>query len=134
MARQKSPSRPQSPQPDQTGSVVKVGQFELEVSRRVLCGPFDRVKLTPKQVGLLTLLMRHSGRPVSRKQIMWEVWNTTYLGDTRTLEVHVCLLRKAIEPRPQFPRYLNTVSIGILFQSLGQSAPDPATARRERAA
>ena len=96
--------------------MIKAGEFELDTRHRILCGPFGDTQLSPKQAALVELFMRYSGRPVSRRTIMSEVWETSYLGDTRTLEVHVCRLRKTIEPDPNSPRYLCTMrGVGYVF-------------------
>ncbi|RME49079.1 MAG: winged helix family transcriptional regulator [Chloroflexi bacterium] len=58
---------------------------------------------------LLAVLMRNAGEVLSRKYLMQEVWRTNFIDDTRTLEVHVCWLRKKIEEDPRRPRYLRTV-------------------------
>lgn len=65
--------------------------------------------LTPKELRLLHLLMERDGRILSRKEIMEQVWNTDYLGDTRTLDVHIRWLRQKIEAKPSKPLYLKTV-------------------------
>lgn len=86
--------------------------------RRILTGPLGQVRLSPKQAALIKLFMRHVGRPVPRSTIMAEVWETTYLGDMRTLEVTICRLRKTIEPDPDSPRYLCTLrGVGYVFYS-----------------
>ena len=58
---------------------------------------------------LLEVFMRNPGRVLDRRFLMREVWETDYTGDTRTLEVHICWLRKKIEKDPRHPRYLKTV-------------------------
>lgn len=71
--------------------------------------------LTPLSARLLGLLMRNAGSAVSREQIMREIWNTSYFGDTRTIDVHVSWLRKAIEKDPRNPQMLVTVR-GVGFR------------------
>ena len=53
-------------------------------------------RLTPKECRLLATFMRHPGRILSRRFLMKDVWETDYVGDCRTLEVHVCTLRRKI--------------------------------------
>ena len=65
-------------------------------------------KLTPKEAHLLALLMQSPGQAVSRAKIMSEVWQTGYLGDTRTLDVHICWLRQKLEDDPSNPQLLLT--------------------------
>jgi len=65
---------------------------------------------------LLEVFMRNPGKVLDRGFLMREVWETNYLEDTRTLEVHVCWLRKKIEEDPYHPRYLRTVrGVGYHF-------------------
>jgi DNA-binding response OmpR family regulator len=65
--------------------------------------------MTPKQCALLQMLMAHQDRVVKRGDIMQAIWETSYLEDTRTLDVHVRWLRERIEPDPSRPTYLKTV-------------------------
>jgi DNA-binding response OmpR family regulator len=72
--------------------------------------------LPPKEFCLLETFMRHPTEVLSRRFLMREVWNTDFVGDTRTLEVHVHLVRKKIETDPHRPRYLRTVrGVGYRF-------------------
>ncbi|MCX6043557.1 MAG: helix-turn-helix domain-containing protein [Chloroflexi bacterium] len=65
--------------------------------------------MTPKQCALLEMLMLNHGKVVLRSDIMRLIWETSYLEDTRTLDVHVRWLRERIEPDPSSPIYLQTV-------------------------
>lgn len=88
---------------------LQAGPIRLNLKqRRVLCGDRDE-SLTPKQARLLEILMRNAGELVSRKTLIKEVWETDYIGDTRTLDVHVSWLRRVIEKDPRRPRYLKTL-------------------------
>jgi DNA-binding response OmpR family regulator len=81
----------------------------------------SRIDLRPKEAALLAFFMRNPGRVLSRKEIMKEVWDTDYLDDTRTLNVHIRWLRLKIEEDPGQPRMLRTVrGVGYRFQ-----VPDP---------
>lgn len=72
--------------------------------------------LTPKEFKLLQLLLKNADQVSSRKSIMQEVWETDYLGDTRTLDVHIRWLREKIEENPSRPRHLITVrGVGYHF-------------------
>jgi DNA-binding response OmpR family regulator len=72
--------------------------------------------LTPKEFRLLYLLVDHRDQVLKRKTIMQEVWETDYMGDTRTLDVHIRWLREKIEENPSQPRHLITVrGIGYRF-------------------
>ena len=65
--------------------------------------------MTPKQCSLLHMLMERRNEVVSRLEIMQEIWQTNFLGDTRTLDVHIRWLRERIERDPSNPQYLLTV-------------------------
>ncbi len=67
------------------------------------------IKLTPKLVCLLDHFMRHPNEVVSRRQLMHDVWETDYIGDTRTLHVHIRWLRQVIEEDSAEPQLLRTV-------------------------
>lgn len=66
-------------------------------------------RLTPKLALLLEEFLRHPNEVVTRKQLMQNVWKTDYIGDTRTLDVHIRWVRELIELDPAFPRRLQTV-------------------------
>lgn len=76
----------------------------------------QRHPLTPKEFKLLYLLISHQGDVLSRQTIMETVWETTYMGDTRTLDVHIRWLREKIEGNPSRPKRLLTVrGVGYRF-------------------
>ncbi len=109
--------------------VLVKGSFILDLVERTIIGPAGEERLTSKLFGLLALLMTNSGRYVSRHQIMQEIWHTTYLEDTRTLDVHMSWLRRLIEPDPKNPVYLRTKrGVGYIFMPNGASDSLPLTA------
>jgi DNA-binding response OmpR family regulator len=65
--------------------------------------------LTPKQAQLLEEFVRYPNQVVSRRQLMQNVWRTDYIGDTRTLDVHIRWVREIIEEDPAQPKLLRTV-------------------------
>ena len=87
---------------------LQTGSIRLEHRLLYLGDGRPPVVCSPKEARLLATLMQHSGRVVSRAQLMKEVWQTDYLGDTRTLDVHICLLRQKLEQDPANPRLLVT--------------------------
>jgi DNA-binding response OmpR family regulator len=90
-------------------NVVHVGPIRLDVEhRRVKCLG-KNTKLTPRLVTLLQLLMDKHGEVVERESLFKKVWDTNYTGDTRTLDVHVSWLRRAIELDPLKPKFLKTI-------------------------
>jgi DNA-binding response OmpR family regulator len=88
---------------------ISCGPFLMDVSRRVLVANGQETQLTPKLAVLVELFLKHPGETLDRKTLMVQVWDTDYLGDTRTLDVHVRWIRQAIEPEPGKPRYLKTI-------------------------
>lgn len=98
--------------------VLQVGGVALNLKHRiVICGKRES-HLTPKQARLLEVFVRHPGEILTRALLMKQVWDTDYLGDTRTLEVHIHWLRKAIEEDPGSPVYLQTVrGVGYRFEA-----------------
>jgi DNA-binding response OmpR family regulator len=95
--------------PNEEDSWIKVGPIRLQVELcKVVCGGRE-AKMTPKQVRLLETFMGHPNMLLSRKFLIKTVWDTDYIGDTRTLDVHISWLREVIEPDPSSPRYLHTI-------------------------
>ncbi len=92
-----------------TDDVVKCGPFSINLAQRVLTANGQETTLTPKLTLLVEMFLRHPGVTLDRKQLMEQVWHTDYLGDTRTLDVHIRWFRRAIEVDPGNPRYLKTV-------------------------
>jgi two-component system alkaline phosphatase synthesis response regulator PhoP len=105
---------------------LTVGSFTLDPEKRRLIHGGHVVRLTPKEYRLLEVLMLHPGVVLSRKQIMKEVWETDYLGDTRTLDVHIRWVREKIEVEPAEPIYLRTVRrVGYVFDPTAAPEPSP---------
>lgn len=91
------------------GHLRRRGPIDLNLAARTVSTPKGQYHMTPKQAALLDLLMRRHNQVLSRQEIMDKVWETNYLEDTRTLDVHIRWLRERIEPEPSDPRYLVTV-------------------------
>ncbi|MFQ6014880.1 MAG: response regulator transcription factor [Anaerolineae bacterium] len=89
--------------------VLQVGEVSLDPKTRQVTRGKVTHKLTPKQCKLLKVFMSNRGQVLSRKILMKDVWDTDYLGDTRTLDVHVRWVREKIEKNPSAPEYLRTV-------------------------
>jgi DNA-binding response OmpR family regulator len=95
---------------------LQAGELVLDPVARVLSNGRSTFRLRPKEAQLLAFFMRNPGRVLSRREIMKEVWDTDYVGDTRTLSVHVRWLRQKIEDEPSKPRLLRTVrGVGYWF-------------------
>lgn len=89
-------------------TTLNVNGFSLNLARASLQKNEEEIHLTPKECKLLALLMQNAGEIVSRKSLMKQVWETEYLGDTRTLDVHICWLRQKLELNPKLPEYIIT--------------------------
>jgi two-component system alkaline phosphatase synthesis response regulator PhoP len=76
----------------------------------------QELAMTQKEYDLLHVLMSHAGRVVSRADLLDQVWGVDWLGDTRTLDVHVRWLREKVEEDPSRPYYVQTVrGVGYRF-------------------
>lgn len=93
----------------QDGDLLVCGAFAMHPGRRVLLLDGQEKALTPKQAALIEIFFRNPGVTLAREALMQQVWHTNYMGDTRTLDVHIRWIRRAIEPDPGRPRYLKTV-------------------------
>src|SRR4051812_446235 len=89
--------------------VLEAGPVRMDVERHVVAVDGEQVPLPLKEFDLLELLLRNAGRVLTRMQLIDRVWGSDYVGDTKTLDVHVKRLRAKIEPDPANPRYLLTV-------------------------
>jgi two-component system response regulator RegX3 len=92
-----------------TDSALAAGPVRLDVDRHVVAVDGQPVALPLKEFDLLELLLRNAGRVLSRGQLIDRVWGADYVGDTKTLDVHVKRLRAKLEPEPSAPRHLVTV-------------------------
>ena len=81
----------------------------MDVERHVVTVAGERVQLPLKEFELLELLLRNAGRVLTRGQLIDRVWGADYVGDTKTLDVHVKRLRTKLEPDPAEPKLLTTV-------------------------
>jgi two-component system response regulator RegX3 len=90
-------------------SVLEVGPVRMDVERHTVAVDGEPVSLPLKEFDLLELLLRNAGRVLTRGQLIDRVWGADYVGDTKTLDVHVKRIRAKIEPDPGSPRYLLTV-------------------------
>ena len=106
--------------PAAASKVLSVGDVVFDVEQRQVTKGSRTFRITPKQAKLLEALMRHPNEVLSRRYLMKNVWNTDYLGDTRTLDVHVRWVREAIEDNPSAPEYVRTVrGVGYRFEPPG---------------
>ena len=99
-------------------NVLEAGPVRLDIERHLVSVDGRQVQMPLKEFDLLELLLRNSGRVLTRGQLIDRVWGADYVGDTKTLDVHVKRLRGKIEPDPAHPKYLLTArGLGYKFES-----------------
>jgi two-component system response regulator RegX3 len=99
-------------------ATLSAGPVRMDVDRHVVTVNGGQVPLPLKEFDLLELLLRNAGRVLTRGQLIDRVWGADYVGDTKTLDVHVKRLRAKIEPDPSNPRFLVTVrGLGYKFET-----------------
>ena len=89
--------------------VFEVGPVRIDVDRHVVAVRGETVAMPLKEFDLLELLMRNAGRVLTRAQIIDRVWGSDYVGDTKTLDVHIKRLRSKVERDPANPELIVTV-------------------------
>ena len=98
--------------------VIEVGDVRMDVERHEVDVRGELVKLALKEFELLEVLLRNAGRVMTRGQLIDRIWGVDYVGDTKTLDVHIKRLRAKIEPDPANPTNLVTVrGLGYKFQA-----------------
>lgn len=98
--------------------LLAVGEIRVDLDTRRAFKGDQELHLRYKEFELLSLLMSKAGQVVSRPVLFDTVWGTDWLGDTRTLDVHIRWLREKIEEKPSKPRYIKTVrGVGYRFLS-----------------
>jgi two-component system response regulator RegX3 len=98
-------------------STLEAGPVRMDVDRHTVSVRGDTISLPLKEFELLELLLRNAGRVLTRGQLIDRVWGADYVGDTKTLDVHVKRLRAKVEEEPSLPRHLVTVrGLGYKFE------------------
>jgi two-component system alkaline phosphatase synthesis response regulator PhoP len=96
--------------------VLESGGLTVDISRHMVKKGGNPVELTAKEFDLLAMLMKNSGKVLTRDTLLDKVWGVEYFGDTRTVDVHVRYLRQKIEDNPESPSYIQTVrGVGYRF-------------------
>ena len=91
------------------GSTLEVGPVRMDIDRHVISINGEQISLPLKEFELLEFLMRNAGRVLTRMQLIDRVWGSDYVGDTKTLDVHIKRLRAKIEKDPANPEFIQTV-------------------------
>ncbi|MFI2646739.1 response regulator [Micromonospora fulviviridis] len=118
VARIRAVLRRQSAEAAESGApTLAAGPVRMDIERHVVTVDGASVQLPLKEFELLELLLRNAGRVLTRGQLIDRVWGADYVGDTKTLDVHVKRLRSKVEPEPSAPRYIVTVrGLGYKFE------------------
>ena len=119
IARIRAVLRRRSDEPDtSTDAVLTGGPVRMDIDRHVVTVNGEEVPMPLKEFELLEILLRNVGRVMTRGQLIERVWGADYVGDTKTLDVHIKRLRSKIEPDSSAPRYVVTVrGLGYKFEN-----------------
>jgi two-component system response regulator RegX3 len=108
--------RSQMTVPDAAGEVLTGGPIRMDAARHEVTVRGDPVAFPPKEFELLESFLRSPGRLLTRERLIQRIWGGDYVGDTKTLDVHVKRLRQKIERDPHEPEHLLTVrGLGYKF-------------------
>ena len=98
--------------------IVEAGPVRIDIDRHAVTVRGQQVNLPLKEFDLLELLMRNAGRVLTRAQLIDRVWGADYVGDTKTLDVHIKRLRAKVEEDPGNPVFIQTVrGLGYRFEA-----------------
>ena len=118
LARIKAVLRRLSEPEDLLPATIEAGPVRMDGERHIVTVSGEPTQLPLKEFELLEMLLRNTGRVLTRMQLIDRVWGSDYVGDTKTLDVHVKRLRAKIEPDPADPRHIVTVrGLGYKFES-----------------
>jgi len=95
--------------PVQEDNMLHVGPIRLDLEQRRVRCLGKQARITPRLVTILRILMERKGEVVDRGTLFRQAWETQYTEDTRTLDVHISWLRRALEVDPRHPRFLKTI-------------------------
>jgi two-component system response regulator RegX3 len=99
-------------------SILEVGPVRIDIDRHKVSVRGEAISLPLKEFDLLELLMRNAGRVLTRGQLIDRVWGSNYVGDTKTLDVHIKRIRAKIEQDPAEPVHILTVrGLGYKFEN-----------------
>jgi two-component system response regulator RegX3 len=97
--------------------VIALGNIRLDIDARRLYVNGEEIKLRKKEFALLRLLLENPGRVLTREVLIDRVWGSDYVGDTKTLDVHIKRLRTLIEDEPKSPTHITTVrGVGYRYE------------------
>ncbi|MDY6052334.1 MAG: response regulator transcription factor [Rothia sp. (in: high G+C Gram-positive bacteria)] len=117
IARIRAVLRRQGESEEHDAGAIEGGPVRMDVERHVVTVSGETVAMPLKEFELLEMLLRNAGRVMTRAQLIDRVWGADYVGDTKTLDVHIKRLRSKVEPDPSSPRYVVTVrGLGYKFE------------------
>ena len=105
----RSENSPKEAETTSNPEVLVEGAVRLDLERHELSVDGELVSLALREFELLSYLMENSGRVVTRQSLMQNVWGWDYIGDTKTIDVHVKRLRAKIESDPSAPQRISTI-------------------------
>ena len=109
--------RPRSRTPGPSAEPLRAGPLTLDAEAHSARLGEDELRLKPREFDLLALFMRNPGRAFTRDQILERLWGRDYIGDVRTVDVHVRWLREKIESNPSAPARIITIrGVGYRFE------------------
>ena len=118
LARIKAVLRRRAEPEDLLPATLEAGPVRMDVERHVVTVNGEPASMPLKEFELLEMLLRNTGRVLTRMQLIDRVWGSDYVGDTKTLDVHVKRLRAKIEPDPGSPQHIVTVrGLGYKFEA-----------------
>ena len=111
-------------EPDLAPMTLEAGSVRMDVERHVVTVDGEPQRLPLKEFELLELFLRNPGRVLTRGQLIDRVWGSDYVGDTKTLDVHVKRLRAKLEPDPSHPTHAGDgARPGLQARPLGDPRP-----------
>ena len=116
LARVRAVMRRHGEQEELLPPTIEAGSVRIDIERHVVSVRGEHVTMPLKEFDLLEFLVRNSGRVLTRNQLIDRVWGADYVGDTKTLDVHIKRLRAKIEIDPAHPSHIQTVrGLGYKF-------------------
>jgi two-component system response regulator RegX3 len=94
---------------EKSSQVIKVGNIEIDIGKYEAKVNDKQINLRPREFELLYALCENKGNLMSREQIFDEIWGYTFIGNSKTLDVHIQRIREKIEKNPKDPKKLITV-------------------------
>jgi len=117
LARLRAAVRRAAPAPDE--AVLSTPDFTVDLAAKTVVRNGEPVRLTPTEWQILEILTRNSGKLITQRQLLREVWGPAYETESNYLRVYLAQLRRKLEPEPATPRYLLTEpGMGYRFQSV----------------